>query len=145
MVVVVKNSPANAGGIRDAGLSLGRKGSLEEGMATCSSILAQRLPGTEEHACMQARRGNNSKGATPKKHAGRLAMWHAGDRETNCLSGFFPSELAATLCSFSPGPRQASIFTQAQEKNKFHRKAFQSTYQDERALWPGFLFGKIVC
>lgn len=93
---------------------------------------------------MQARRGN-TKGATPKKHAGRLATWHPGDRETRCLSGFFPSELAATLHRLSPGPSQASIFTQAQGKNKFHRKAFQSTYQDERALWPGFLFGKIVC
>ena len=45
---MVKNLPANAGDIRDLGVipSLGR--SLEEGMATSSSILAWRIPWTEE-------------------------------------------------------------------------------------------------
>ena len=44
MVLVVKNLPANAGDIRDAGLipELGRP--LEKGMATHSSILAWRIP-----------------------------------------------------------------------------------------------------
>jgi len=37
---VVKNPPANAGDMRDAGLILGGEDSLEEGMATYSSILA---------------------------------------------------------------------------------------------------------
>lgn len=74
-----------------------------------------------------------------------MATWHPVDRETSCLAGLFPSELAATLHSPQPSPGQASIFSQVQEKNKFHRTAFQSTYQDKRALWPGFLFGKIVC
>ena len=37
---MVKNPPANAGDVRDAGLILGREDPLEEGMATHSSILA---------------------------------------------------------------------------------------------------------
>ena len=45
---VIKNSPANAGNIRDLG-SIPRWGrSPEEGMATYSSILAWRIPPTEE-------------------------------------------------------------------------------------------------
>ena len=45
---LVKNLPANAGDLTDAGLipELGR--SLEEGMATHSSSLAWRTPWTEE-------------------------------------------------------------------------------------------------
>ena len=42
---MVKNPPANAGG---TGLILGSRRSLEKGMATHSSILAWRIPGTEE-------------------------------------------------------------------------------------------------
>ena len=47
MVLVVKNSPANAGDVKDAGLIrwLGR--SLEEGMTTHPSILASEIPQTE--------------------------------------------------------------------------------------------------
>ena len=45
---MVKNLPANAGDGRDAVRSLGREAPLEEGMATCSSILAWRIPRTEE-------------------------------------------------------------------------------------------------
>ena len=44
MALVVKNPAANAGDIRDKG-STPR---LEEGMATHSSILAWRIPWTEE-------------------------------------------------------------------------------------------------
>jgi len=40
VVLVVKNLPANAGGVRDA--------TLVEGMALHSSILAWRIPWTEE-------------------------------------------------------------------------------------------------
>ena len=40
--------PAHAGDVRDAGLILGLENSLEEGMATHSSVLAWRIPGTEE-------------------------------------------------------------------------------------------------
>ena len=42
---MVKNLPANAG---DVGLSLGQEDPLEEEMATCSSILAWKIPWTEE-------------------------------------------------------------------------------------------------
>ena len=44
----VKNPPADAGDIRDAGQSLGLEESLEEGMETLSSILVWRIPWTEE-------------------------------------------------------------------------------------------------
>ena len=40
IVLVVKNLPANAGDIRDAGLIPGWEDPAEEGMATHSSILA---------------------------------------------------------------------------------------------------------
>ena len=48
VALVVKNPPANAGDVRDVGSipEMGR--SLEEGMATHSSILAWRIPWTEE-------------------------------------------------------------------------------------------------
>ena len=48
MALVVKNLPANAGDLRDAVGSLGQEDPLEEGMATHSSILAWRIPWTEE-------------------------------------------------------------------------------------------------
>ena len=44
----VKNPPANAGDIRDVGLIPGLGRSLAKGMATHSSILAWRIPWTEE-------------------------------------------------------------------------------------------------
>ena len=46
----VKNPPANT---RDAGY-IGRKGLLEEGMATHSSILAWRIPWAEEPGGLQS-------------------------------------------------------------------------------------------
>ena len=45
---MVKNPPGNAGDIRDVGSILGLEEPLEEGMATHSSILAWRIPWTEE-------------------------------------------------------------------------------------------------
>ena len=42
---MVKSPPANAGDVRDA---RGQEDPLEEGMATHSSILAWRIPWTEE-------------------------------------------------------------------------------------------------
>ena len=47
---MVKNAPANAG---DTGLILGSGRSLEEKMATYSSILAWRIPWTEESGGLQ--------------------------------------------------------------------------------------------
>ena len=44
MALVVKNPPANAGDLRDAGLIPDEADALEEGIATHSSILAWRIP-----------------------------------------------------------------------------------------------------
>ena len=44
VVLAGKNPPANAGDMREAGLIPGLGRSLEEGMATHSSILAWRIP-----------------------------------------------------------------------------------------------------
>ena len=51
---VVKNLPANAGDIRDAGLVSGSGRSLEESKATHSSILAWRIPWTDEPCRLQS-------------------------------------------------------------------------------------------
>ena len=44
VVLVVKNPPASAGDIKTWVQSLGQEGTLEEDMATHSSILAWRIP-----------------------------------------------------------------------------------------------------
>ena len=54
MAPVVKNLPANAGDVRDAGSIPGLERSREEGMATYSSILAWRIPWTEEPGRLQS-------------------------------------------------------------------------------------------
>ena len=54
MVLVVKNPPANAGGVRDEGLILGWEDPLEKEMAIHSSILAWRIPWTEEPGRLQS-------------------------------------------------------------------------------------------
>ena len=46
--IVVKNPPDNGGDTRDAGLTLDQEGPLEKEMAICSSILAWKIPWTEE-------------------------------------------------------------------------------------------------
>ena len=51
---MVKNLPANAGYARDAGLIPQWEKSPEEGMATHSSILAWRIPWTEEPGGLQS-------------------------------------------------------------------------------------------
>ena len=45
---MVKNPPANTGGVRDVVQFLSWEDPLEEGTATHSSILAWRIPWTEE-------------------------------------------------------------------------------------------------
>ena len=55
VVVVVKNPPANAGNVLIPGSwSLGQEDPLEEGMATHSSILAWKIPWTEEPGGLQS-------------------------------------------------------------------------------------------
>ena len=60
VVLVVKKPPANAGDIREVGLilgsvsrSLGQEDPMEEGMTIYSSILAWRIPWTEELGGLQ--------------------------------------------------------------------------------------------
>ena len=45
---MVKSLPANAGGVREAGLILGREDPLQKSMTARCSILAWRIPWTEE-------------------------------------------------------------------------------------------------
>ena len=52
-MLVAKNQPANAGDERDAGLIPGSGRSLEKEMATYSSILAWKIPQTEEPGGLQ--------------------------------------------------------------------------------------------
>ena len=52
--ISVKNMPANAGDIRDTGLIPESGRSLEEGMATHSSILVRRIPWREEPGGLQS-------------------------------------------------------------------------------------------
>ena len=49
-----KNPPTDAGDIKKAGLTLAWEDPLEEGMATYSSILAWRIPWTEELGGLQS-------------------------------------------------------------------------------------------
>ena len=51
---MVKNLPASAGDIRDVGSNPGSEDPLEEEMATHSSILAWRIPWTEEPNRLQS-------------------------------------------------------------------------------------------
>ena len=54
VVLEAKNRPANVGDTRDAGRSLSREDTLVEGIATYSSILAWRIPWTEESGRLQS-------------------------------------------------------------------------------------------
>ena len=51
---MVKNSPANAGDVRDLGSIMGQNDLLEEGMATHSSIHAWRIRCSEEPGGLQS-------------------------------------------------------------------------------------------
>ena len=52
---VVKKPSSNAGDVRNADLILRLRGSPGEEMATHSSILARRIPWTEEHGGLQSK------------------------------------------------------------------------------------------
>ena len=54
MALAIKNLPANAGNIRDSVRSVVWEDRLEEAMATHSSILAWRIPWTEEPGGLQS-------------------------------------------------------------------------------------------
>ena len=57
---MVKNPPANVGDARDASSVPGSEDPLEEGMAAHSSILAWRIPWTEEPGRLQYMGQNES-------------------------------------------------------------------------------------
>ena len=52
--LMVRNSNANAGDVRDTGLISVSEDPLEKGMATHSSVLTWRIPWVEEHGRLQA-------------------------------------------------------------------------------------------
>ena len=54
VILMMKIPPANAGDVRDVVPSRGWKDLLEEGMATHSSVLAWRIPWTEEPGRLQS-------------------------------------------------------------------------------------------
>ena len=54
MVLVVKNTPANSGDLKDTGSISGQEDSPEEVMSTHSSILTWRIPWTEEPGGLQS-------------------------------------------------------------------------------------------
>ena len=60
---MVKNPPANAGNVRDAGLIPGLEDPLEKEMATHSSILAWAIPWIEEPGGLQVI-GSQKRGTT---------------------------------------------------------------------------------
>ena len=52
---MIKNPPANAAYVRDVWVHcLGQEDPLEEGIETHSSVLARRIPGTEELGRLQS-------------------------------------------------------------------------------------------
>ena len=62
VTLVVKNLPANAGEARDVGLiSLGPEDPLEEETGTHSSILAWRIPCTQEPGGLQSIKSQKSR------------------------------------------------------------------------------------
>ena len=52
---MVKNLPVSAGDVKDVGSIPGQEDLLEEGMATHSSVLAWRMPWTEEPGGLHSR------------------------------------------------------------------------------------------
>ena len=65
---MVKNSPANAGDARDAGLILGQEDLIEKEMETHSSILDWKIPWPEEAVQLQ------SMGSQRVRHNGATSM-----------------------------------------------------------------------
>ena len=71
---MVKNLPANAGDVRDAGSIPGSEDPLEEGMATHSSVITWRIPRTEEPGrplCTGSQRVGHNRGDLACTHAVR--------------------------------------------------------------------------
>ena len=79
MALVVKNPPANAGDLRETWVqSLGWKDSLEEGMATHSSVLALKIPWTEDPRGLQSAESQTGTTEVTFMHACKIssvAQW----------------------------------------------------------------------
>ena len=109
MARVVKSPPANAGDVRDVVRSLDWRDPLEEGMATCSSILAWRIPGTEEPGALQ------SVGSQRVEHDWRdLAHTHAcacyhGTTAAHFLNRFLVPRASSTPSSWFTGEIRSSF------------------------------------
>ena len=79
---MVKNPPAKAGDARNPRVqSLGRKGPREEGMATHSSVLAWRIPWTEDLVGYSPQSGKESDTAEATEHA-RMQVYNAQVKQT---------------------------------------------------------------
>ena len=94
LVLVVKNPPANAGDVRDAGSIPGLRRSLEERMATYPSTLAWRIPRTEEPGGLQTigsqRVGHDCSDLT-----------HTQDSYNSQERSLFPNSDRGSLCSYT--------------------------------------------
>ena len=89
---MAKNMPANAGDIRDTGFIPDQEDPLEEGMTTHSSILAWRIPWTEEPVRLQ------SLGCKESDTTGsNLALMHGRDKEEGGPEGREFSDYDANL------------------------------------------------
>ena len=78
VVQVIKNPLANAGSIKDPGLIPGSGRFPEDGMATHSSVLAWRIPRTEEPG------GPQSIGLQSRTQLKQIVMaWHMPDYQTH--------------------------------------------------------------
>ena len=77
MYMCIKNLPANAEEAGDVGSSLGWEDPLEEGMATHCSVLAWRIPWTEEPGGLQSTgsqrvRHDSTTKSSPKTWVGKI-------------------------------------------------------------------------
>ena len=71
---MVKNLPANAGDIKDVGLIPGQEDPREEGMAIHFSILAWRIPWTEQPGRLQSMGSQRVRHDSVTKHARKHAI-----------------------------------------------------------------------
>ena len=102
MVIVVKNPPAKTGDIREAGSIPGLGGSLEEEMASHSSILARRIPGQRSLEGYIQSVGSRSQTqlSTHRDKTPSLEVKHLGNYFRLLIQVFTEAEVnPSTLCS----------------------------------------------
>ena len=149
-VVLVKNSPANAGDLRDAGLTLGGEDPLEEGMATHSSVLAWRIPWMEDSGGLQSvgsqRIRNNWRNFTCMHVFTRYWRW---SKTTDCITALteifsqllsLATQHLRTLLSLTPSGTTIQFLSCAAQKCvQFlpNRPCFPSGRQPPFSLWCG--------